>query len=304
MSDTSHDAGHSGPIRNPKQLLIAVFFSFFVPVFAIIGLVWFVVTSAKPSGTKDKVAIDLGSVVAADSDRVLAQRIAKVGTSHMRDPNRVLKSGEEVFKAQCTTCHTPGVGGAPKVGDVAAWAPRLRTGWDALLNSALHGKGAMPPQGGGDLEDTEVARGVAYLANSAGGKFAEPQMPKPAVAVAAAPASAPVIVPSPDVVAALAAINRGAAAPVVTVAAAPAAAGNTEGQALYQQVCQTCHATGVANAPKLGDKAAWAPRIAQGVDALHANVLKGKGAMPPKGGATAPDAAVIAASDYMINASK
>jgi len=65
-----------------------------------------------------------------------------------------------------------------------------------------------------------------------------------------------------------------------------------------------CHATGVANAPKFGDKAAWAPRIAQGVPVLVQHAISGKGAMPPKGGSSASDAEVRAAVEYMVNAAK
>jgi cytochrome c5 len=62
-----------------------------------------------------------------------------------------------------------------------------------------------------------------------------------------------------------------------------------------------CHAAGVAGAPKAGDKAAWAPRLGAGVDALYANSIKGKNAMPPKGGnLSLPDADVKAAVDYMV----
>jgi cytochrome c5 len=72
--------------------------------------------------------------------------------------------------------------GAPKFGDVSAWTPRIRTGFDALVNSALHGKKAMPAQGGGLLSDMEVARGVAYMANAVGAHFAEPPLPATAPA--------------------------------------------------------------------------------------------------------------------------
>jgi cytochrome c5 len=66
-----------------------------------------------------------------------------------------------------------------------------------------------------------------------------------------------------------------------------------------------CHGAGIAGAPKVGDKAAWAPRIKAGLDALHASALKGKGAMPPKGGNPAlPDADIAAAVDYMVSQSK
>ncbi|NWG74410.1 MAG: c-type cytochrome, partial [Rubrivivax sp.] len=71
------------------------------------------------------------------------------------------------------------------------------------------------------------------------------------------------------------------------------------------QACQACHAAGVAGAPKLGDKAAWAPRLAAGVDGLTASVIKGKGAMPPRGGAmAASDADIKAVVAYMVDSVK
>jgi cytochrome c5 len=92
---------------------------------------------------------------------------------------------------------------------------------------------------------------------------------------------------------------------VATVAAAPAAGGKPDGKKTYDTACMACHATGAANAPKLGDKAAWAPRIKTGAEALYASVLKGKGAMPPKGGnAALSDADVKAAVDYIVAGSK
>ena len=119
-------------------------------------------------------------------EKATAERIQKVGTVEIRDANRALKSGEEVFKAQCTACHAAGVAGAPKVGDAGAWGPRIATGYDALINSALKGKGAMGAQGGGDFEELEIGRAVVYMANASGGKLAEPKAP----AVAGAPADA------------------------------------------------------------------------------------------------------------------
>ena len=83
--------------------------------------------------------------------------------------------------------------------------------------------------------------------------------------------------------------------------AAPAKAGAADGKTVAETACGVCHAAGVAGAPKLGDKAAWAPRIKQGKDTLYAAALKGKGAMPPKGGNTAlSDEAVKAAVDHML----
>ena len=84
-------------------------------------------------------------------------------------------------------------------------------------------------------------------------------------------------------------------------AAQASAAGADKGKAIYDTTCMVCHAAGVAGAPKLGDKPAWAPRIQTGIDALYANSLKGKNAMPPKGGNVGlPDADVKAAVDFMV----
>ena len=78
-----------------------------------------------------------------------------------------------------------------------------------------------------------------------------------------------------------------------------------DGKAVYDKTCVACHASGVANAPKLGDKAAWAPRIATGRDAMVASVVKGKGAMPPKAGAAnLSDDDIKAAVDYLVGAAK
>ena len=86
--------------------------------------------------------------------------------------------------------------------------------------------------------------------------------------------------------------------------AAPARDAGAHAPPLYAQICAACHAPGIAGAPKVGDKAAWAPRIAQGIDGLTANAIKGKGAMPPKGGSSASDADIKAVVTYMVNASK
>ncbi|MFM2275383.1 MAG: hypothetical protein RL211_1255 [Pseudomonadota bacterium] len=168
MSDnnnaTVHDEAHTGPIKNPKQLALAVLFSFVGPIFIIIGLVYYVTSANKPAA---------GSV---NVEQAVVQRIQKVGAVEIRDANRVLKSGEEVFRAQCMVCHAAGVAGAPKAGDAAAWGPRIATGYNALLASALKGKGAMGAQGGGDFEDLEIGRAVVYMANASGGKLTEPKV--------------------------------------------------------------------------------------------------------------------------------
>jgi cytochrome c5 len=169
MSDNTqaagHEEAHTGPVKNPKQLLMTVFFSFVVPIFVIIGLVLFVTSAKKP---------EAGAV---NLEQAIEARIQKIGTIVMRAGSHELRSGEQVFKAQCTNCHTAGLLGSPKFGDTAAWAPRLKTGYEALLTSALKGKNAMAAQGGGEFSDHEIGLAVVYMANAAGGKLAEPKAP-------------------------------------------------------------------------------------------------------------------------------
>jgi cytochrome c5 len=295
MSESTQEEAHTGPIKTPQQLLLAVFFSFVVPVFAIIALVAYVVAENKPAGSAAAESYTLGGITAQDLDKGVAERIRKIGTVEIRDANRALKSGEDVFKAQCTTCHSAGVAGAPKFGDAAAWAPRIRTGFDALVASALKGKNSMPAQGGGDFDDIEVARGVAYMANAAGAKFPEPQRAATAPATAAAPAPAPTAEAAPA---------QAAAAPAAAAPQFAAAGGAGSGEGLYKQACFACHGTGAAGAPKFGDKAAWAPRAAQGLPALVQSAMKGKNAMPPKGGTNASEQEIRAAIEYMLSAAK
>ena len=166
MSNQHHEEDHTGPIKTPKQLLLAVLYSFVLPVFIIIGLVAYVTSGNKPQD---------GS---SNEPEAVAARIQKVGAVEIKDANRAARSGEDVFKAQCSACHTSGAAGAPKFGDAGAWGARIGKGYDALLTSALKGKGAMGPQGGGDFEDFEIGRGVVYMANAAGAKFTEPKKPE------------------------------------------------------------------------------------------------------------------------------
>ena len=96
-----------------------------------------------------------------------------------------------------------------------------------------------------------------------------------------------------------------AAAPAGATASAPASADAGKGKSVHDSACMACHATGAAGAPKTGDKAAWAPRLKQGMPALYEAAMKGKGAMPPKGGNMAlSDADVKAAVDFLASQAK
>src|SRR4051794_34560717 len=189
------EEAHTGPIKNPKQLLLAVFFSFIAPILIIVGLVAYVVSGTKPAGTAEGDNMSLYGVSKESRDKEVADRLRKVGAIEIRDANRPLAAGEAVFKAQCIACHgAPGIPGAPHYSDAAAWGPRIGQGYATLLEHALKGKGAMPAQGGGDFEDIEIGRAVVYMANAGGAKFPVPDRPAAAAAPAegaSAAASAP-----------------------------------------------------------------------------------------------------------------
>ncbi|MEF7617123.1 c-type cytochrome [Aquincola sp. MAHUQ-54] len=176
-----HDMPHEGPIKTPKQLVWAVVFAFVIPIVAIVLLVTYVTGFNKPGAGTD--------VLAAEA---VARRIQPVGTIEIRDLTDVaaMKTGEQVYTAQCAACHGTGAAGAPKFGDAGAWSARIAAGYAALLKAAVEGKGNMGPQGGGDFTDFEIGRAVVYMANHAGGNLPEPKMAAAAGGAAASDADA------------------------------------------------------------------------------------------------------------------
>jgi cytochrome c5 len=294
---------HKAPIKTPAQLIAAIIAGFAVPIVIIVLLAAYADNWTRTGAGTDSL-----------SDAEVSQRIAPIAQVDIRDANapRVYKTGEEVYKAVCSACHATGAAGAPKFTNTADWAPRIAQGFDTLWHTALTGKGAMPARGGtspDDYSDYEIARAVVYMANNSGGSLAEPPVPSAAQAASGAAAAA---APASGATADAGAAASEAAAALASIASAPAAApdatqsadASQAGKALYQQVCQACHAAGVLNAPKFGDKAAWAPRLKDPMDTVYNYALHGKGAMPPKGGSNAPDADVKAAVDYMVSAAK
>jgi cytochrome c5 len=155
--------------------------------------------------------------------------------------------------------------------------------------------------------------GIVLVAQFAIGSYGsrslkdDPAMSPEAVAKRLAPVGRVVIDPNAPAPAAAPPAATLVAMPAVAIPAAPAKAAGAAGagKAAYDVTCHVCHAAGIAGAPKFGDKAAWAPRIAAGKDLLYTDAIKGKGAMPPKGGNPAlSDDAVKAAVDYMLAALK
>jgi cytochrome c5 len=224
---------HSSFIKTPKQLAIVVLLAFAIPI-ALIGLLSQLVTGVKPPGN-------------AEADSQLLSRIKPFGEVAMADPNKAKGNltGEQVFQSLCKTCHEPGIAGAPKVGDKAAWAPAVKKGYETLVQHAINGfqeaGKVMPPKGGNpDLADVEVQRAVVYMANLSGASFKEPPAPT-AVASGTPPAGA---APAAAVAASSAGVTP-VAAPAVP--AAPAKASGpldlAAGQAMMQKDgCGACHA--------------------------------------------------------------
>lgn len=301
MSDAHNEQSF---IRTPKQLIGVVAGFFLVIVIGIILLVAYV--------TSDKLD---GAGTNSLGPEAVAQRLRPVAeegyTLHDANAPKVLQAGDAVYTAVCAACHTSGAAGAPKVGTAADWSARLAQGYDTLLKHALEGIRLMPAKGGNpDLDNIEVARALVYMANQSGATFKEPAVPAASASATSDAAAQAASAPAASAPAVVAPVAAAVAAPVAAVAAAataaPAVAAN--GKTLYNAACALCHGAGVAGAPKLADKGAWAPRIAQGSAVLYEHALKGfqgkAGVMPPKGGSSAADADVKAAVDYMIASSQ
>jgi cytochrome c5 len=246
---------------NPQEVIISVVAGLLAPLLAIFLVVQLVL------GIQDKHKPDVSSEAAQKATLARIKPFAQLAAVDANAP-KVEKSGQEVYDAVCTSCHAAGALGAPKFNNKGDWGPRIGQGYDTLIKHAIEGIRQMPPRGGdGDLSDVEVARAVAYMANAAGANFKAPE------AAPAAPAAA------------VAAVKPDAA----------------KGKLVYESNCAACHATGVAGAPKAGDKAAWAARVSQGYATLYDHALKGIRGMPAKGGnADLPDADLANAVGYLV----
>lgn len=156
---------HKKHPNRSRGSLSSVMLTMVLPIAVVVGLVATAYVKNNPTAPGSR--LDNGA-------QGVASRIQKVGSVAIREANKALRTGEDVFKAQCSACHATGAIGSPKFGDAAAWAPRIATGFDALVQSALKGKNAMGAQGGGEFNDIEIGRAVAYMANAGGGKFTAP----------------------------------------------------------------------------------------------------------------------------------
>ncbi len=184
-----------------------------------------------------------------------------------------LPNAKAVYDANCAACHATGAGGAPRTGTAAEWSARIDAGINALYANAIKGKGAMPPKGGNaSLTDAQVMAAVNHI-----------------VSLTAAPGAT------------LPAARERGKPPKTPKGGATVTADGEKGKLVYQATCAACHTPGLAGAPKLSDGPAWASRLSAGAGPIYANAIKGKGAMPAKGGnASLSDAEVRAAVDFML----
>lgn len=251
----------------PQEVIISLVAGLLAPllaIFLVVQLVLSIQGSHKP---------DVSSEAAQKATLARIKPFAQLAAVDANAP-KVEKSGQEVYDAVCTSCHAAGALGAPKFDNKGDWGPRIKLGFDTLTKHAIEGIRQMPARGGdGDLSDVEVARAVAYLANSAGASFKAPE---------AAPAAA-------------------ATPPASAEPASAAKPDPAKGKLVYETHCAACHSTGVAGAPKAGDKAAWSARLSQGYPMLYDHALKGIRGMPAKGGnADLPDADLANAVGYLV----
>ncbi|BCM24157.1 c-type cytochrome [Methyloradius palustris] len=314
MSDSDHDF----PKTTAKQVILATLGGLIPPllvIFLVVKLLMGIQASHIPDADP------------AIESALVAERIKPVATIDLavvESGPHVDKTGEAVVGAVCSACHAVGALGSPKIGDAAAWGPRIKQGYETLISHAINGIRQMPARGGNpDLTDNEIANAVAYMANKGGASFKAPEAggavggaSAPAAAATPAPvAEAPVAQAKPatpaepkKVAAAPAAkpeaTEKPAAPPAASevVATKEAAPAGKSGEQVYNSVCTMCHSVGLMGAPKFGDKDAWAPRIAQGYDTLVQHALKGIRMMPAKGGNPAlSDTEVAGAVAYMAN---
>ncbi|CAG0951655.1 Cytochrome c-555 [Methylophilaceae bacterium] len=290
MSDQHQDF----PKTSISQVLAAIIGSLIAPVLVIILIV------------KLFMGVDASHIEDADpavSAAKVEERIKPVAVVDVAEVAgaKVDMTGDVVYEKNCLACHTSGALGAPMLGNKAAWGPRIAQGYETLIKHAIEGIRQMPARGGNpDLTDGEIANAVAYMANEAGARFNPP--------AAAAPVEEEAVAAPIEETA----VAKAAPAPAAEEKSSPAAAVATEpvasigkaGEQTFQAVCAMCHNSGLMGAPKVGDKAGWAPRIAQGKDTLIQHGIKGIRMMPAKGGNPGlSDDEVAQAVIYMANES-
>ncbi len=331
--------GHEGFIKTPKQLIVTVILAFIVPVVIIFLLISLVVSSNQPGAgsdaqTREAIAqrikpvadfalVDASAPTSARTGQQVYESTCaachnagvagapKIGDTAAWAPH--IKEGlEEIFNVALNGKGAmPAKGGNPSLSDleVKRAAVYLANQSGASFEEPAEEEGAASaeaPAAQADAAPTAAAGAPANVAAAASSPAAQSGTPPAQQAAEPAPAApAAQQADSGSAAGATAAAAQQAAEGAQQQAAASAGeAIDPAGEQLYKSVCFACHATGVAGAPKVGDKAAWAPLIAEGLEHMVEVAIHGKGAMPPRGGSQASDAEVRAAVQYMVQASQ
>ncbi|MBI3528792.1 MAG: cytochrome c5 family protein [Betaproteobacteria bacterium] len=175
-----HVEEHSSLIKTPQQLIVVVLLAFLIPVIGIVMIASFAtgglrVDSRSPDASATAVAerlqpvgtVVIGEVPAEPTAGTPAVKSASGGAVKTAAAGGA-GAGKKLYDTVCMACHAAGIAGAPKTGDKAAWKPRIASGKEALYNSALHGKNAMPAKGGlASAPDVDVKAAVDYLVSLA-----------------------------------------------------------------------------------------------------------------------------------------
>jgi cytochrome c5 len=163
MSKENHEGSASNEsfIKSPKQLIVVCVLAFLVPIILILLLAN--LTAGEKRGKEADVKTVAARIAPAGSLKEFNPAETHIAPAPAAPPAGAKpRSGEEMVKGVCGACHASGAAGAPKIGDKAAWGPRLGAGLNSLLASALNGKGAMGPQKTSGSE-AEVKAAVEYM---------------------------------------------------------------------------------------------------------------------------------------------
>ena len=236
---SEHDPNeHTSFIKTPKQLLVVVALAFIVPILLIAMVASLAMRSVEPS-------------VDVKSDEAVAKRLKPVGQVVVAEGSDVpgQRTGKQVVEAVCSACHATGALNAPKLADTGAWHELIKDGHAHLTEMAIKGIRQMPPRrrspvdrrrngARGRLHGEPGRRELQRAADAGCGAWRKSRLHRHR--------------------------DGGSNARLAGATSGASAAGAASGKAIFEANCAVCHGTGVAGAPKIGDKAAWAPRLTQG----------------------------------------
>ena len=265
-------------------------------------------SAADDTATTGDAAADAESDTDSNADKAVVEKEAgNVAPASVDTSVEIPLNVRAVVATNCAGCHANGVLGAQRNDDAAAWQGLADKGIEALTASVINGLGDMPARGESSLDDAELELAVQHMINknlggqqgaAASGSAASTTAESGATAGSGATAESSVATEeSTD-----AAAQSGAEEADSSASEATASVEIPDNvKAAVDTLCAACHISGVGNAPKYGDKDDWAARMANGIDAVAASAIAGKGAMPARGGSQLTDEEIKLAIQYMVS---